>query len=96
MALLRGRGPVTALNGYAAQVAAYTGGRGRLTLEQDGYDLCPDPEAVLAETDYDPERDTETMYYFSVEQKTKKELDYMKENPKILSEVELLKVLKTQ
>lgn len=36
------------------------------------------------------------MYYFSVEQKTKKELDYVKENPKILSEVELLKVLKTQ
>ena len=36
------------------------------------------------------------MYYFSVEQKTKKELDYMKENPKILSESDLLKVLKTQ
>jgi len=36
------------------------------------------------------------MYYFSVEQKTKKELDYMKENPKILSELDLLKVLKTQ
>ena len=36
------------------------------------------------------------MYYFSVEQKTKKELDYVKENPKNLSESELLKVLKTQ
>ena len=36
------------------------------------------------------------MYYFSVEQKTKKELDFVKENPKILSELELLKVLKTQ
>ena len=36
------------------------------------------------------------MYYFSVEQKTKKELDYVKENPKILSELDLLKVLKTQ
>ena len=36
------------------------------------------------------------MYYFSVEQKTKKELDFMKENPKILSESDLLKVLKTQ
>ena len=36
------------------------------------------------------------MYYFSVEQKTKKELDYVKENPKILSESDLLKVLKTQ
>ena len=36
------------------------------------------------------------MYYFSVEQKTKKELDYVRENPKILSELELLKVLTTQ
>lgn len=36
------------------------------------------------------------MYYFSEEQKTKKELDYMKENPKILSEQDLLKVLKIQ
>ncbi len=36
------------------------------------------------------------MYYFSVEQKTKKELDYVKENPKILSESDLLKILKTQ
>jgi len=35
------------------------------------------------------------MYYFSVEQKTKKELDYVKEEPKILSELDLLKVLKT-
>ena len=36
------------------------------------------------------------MYYFSAEQKTKKELDYSKDNPKILSELDLLKVLKTQ
>ena len=36
------------------------------------------------------------MYYFSVEQKTKKELDYVKDNPKTLSELDLLKVLKTQ
>jgi len=36
------------------------------------------------------------MYYFSVEQKTKKELDYVKDEPKTLSELDLLKVLKTQ
>ena len=36
------------------------------------------------------------MYYFSVEQKTKKELDYVKDNPKILLESDLLKVLKNQ
>ena len=36
------------------------------------------------------------MYYFSVEQKIKKDLDFTKENPQILSETELLKVLKNQ
>ena len=36
------------------------------------------------------------MYYFSVEQKTKKDLDFVKDNPKTLSELDLLKVLKTQ
>ena len=36
------------------------------------------------------------MYYFSVEQKTKKELDFTKDEPKILSDSDLLKVLKTQ
>jgi hypothetical protein len=36
------------------------------------------------------------MYYFSVDQKSKKELDFVKDNPKKLSELELLKVLKTQ
>lgn len=36
------------------------------------------------------------MYYFSVEQKTKKELDFVKDNPKILWELDLLKVLKNQ
>lgn len=36
------------------------------------------------------------MYYFSVEQKTKKELDFVKDNLKILSNLDLLKVLKTQ
>ena len=59
LSLLRGRAPVTAMNGYAAEVAAYTGGRGRLLLEPDGYDACHDPEAVVAAMDYDPESDLE-------------------------------------
>ena len=57
MSVLRGRAPVTALNGYAAEVAAYTGGRGRIALEPDGYDLCHDADAVIAAADYDPEGD---------------------------------------
>ena len=59
MSLLQGRAPVTALEGYAAEVAAYTGGRGRLQLEVDGYDLCHDARRVVEETGYDPERDVE-------------------------------------
>ena len=57
MSLLLGRGPVTALNDYPAEVAAYTRGRGRLWVEPDGYDLCHNPEEVLAEAAYDPEAD---------------------------------------
>ncbi len=57
LSLLRGRAPVTAMNDYANQVASYTGGRGRLLLEPDGYDDCHDPEAVIAALDYDPESD---------------------------------------
>ncbi len=36
------------------------------------------------------------MYYFSVEQKTNKELDYVENEPKILSELDLLKILKSE
>ena len=57
LSLLRGRAPVTAMSGYANQVAAYTGGRGRLLLEADGYDVCHDPESVIAALAYDPESD---------------------------------------
>ncbi len=59
MSLLKGRAPAACLSGYAAEVAAYTGGRGRLYLEQDGYDLCHDPEEAVGAAGYDPERDTE-------------------------------------
>ena len=35
-----GTAPVTTMNNYAAEVAAYTGGRGRLRLTVSGYDVC--------------------------------------------------------
>ena len=55
--LLRGRAPVATLNDYAQEVAAYTRGRGRLFLQVDGYDLCHNPDQVLADYGYDPEGD---------------------------------------
>lgn len=57
--LLCGRAPVTTLDGYAAEVAAYTGGRGRLTLEIEGYDVCHNSDEVLAASTYMPEADLE-------------------------------------
>lgn len=59
MSLLKGRAPVTSLNGYASEVAAYTGGRGRLFCEVAGYDECHDAEKVIEEFSYSPEADLE-------------------------------------
>ena len=59
MTLLRGRVPVTEFDDYAQEVASYTGGRGRLSLEPAGYKPCHNPDAVIAAADYDPEADLE-------------------------------------
>ena len=57
MSLLRGRVPVSTMTDYARELAAYTRGLGRLSLEPDGYELCHDPETVKAAHPYDPEAD---------------------------------------
>ena len=57
MSLLRGRAPVAAMTDYARELAAYTRGLGKLSLQVEGYDLCHDPEAVRAANSYDPEGD---------------------------------------
>ena len=59
LALLTGRAPVAGLAGYAAEVAAYTGGTGRLSCVPRGYEPCPDQEKVAQAIGYDPERDTD-------------------------------------
>ena len=55
--VLTGTAPVSRIGDYAAEVAAYTRGRGRLSLTVAGYDVCPDAERVIRERDYDPARD---------------------------------------
>lgn len=57
MSLLRGRAPVAAMTDYARELAAYTRGLGKLSLEVEGYELCHNPEAVRAAHPYDPEGD---------------------------------------
>ena len=59
MALLEGRVPAASFRGYERELAAYTGGRGRLMIWQDGYDICHNPEQVIAAADYDPLSDRE-------------------------------------
>ena len=55
--LLRGTCPVETMRSYAAEVAAYTGGRGRFSCQVSGYEPCHDTARVLAERGYDPEAD---------------------------------------
>ena len=58
-AVLKGRVPASEVGDYAQQVAAYTGGVGRLQLSLRGYGPCHNQEAVVAQADYDPEADLE-------------------------------------
>lgn len=59
MSLLTGSAPVSEMNGYAAEVAAYTRGRGRFSCRMSGYRPCHDAERVISELAYEPERDLE-------------------------------------
>ena len=58
-AVLTGTAPVSAMREYAAEVAAYTGGRGRLVCAAAGFRECREAARVIAETGYDPEADTD-------------------------------------
>ncbi len=57
--LLAGSAPVSGLQTYAAQVAAYTRGLGRLTLTPAGYRPCPNPAEIVEQIGYQWERDVE-------------------------------------
>lgn len=58
-AVLTGMAPVAAMREYQKEVAAYTGGTGRLFCSMAGYFPCHNTEEVLAVIDYDSERDLE-------------------------------------
>ena len=57
--ILTGEAPVACLRGYAAEVAAYTGGRGQLSCTVAGYRPCHNADEVIAATGYDPTRDVD-------------------------------------
>ncbi len=54
---ITGRAPVSALNGYGAEVAAYTKGLGSLSVSLAGYDRCHNTEEVLERIGYDAASD---------------------------------------
>lgn len=57
--VLTGSAPAAAMGDYAVQVAAYTGGRGRLSCHVEGCRPCHNTQAVIDEMAYDPESDLE-------------------------------------
>ena len=58
-ALLTGAAPVSGLQTYAAQVAAYTRGLGRLTLTPSGYRPCPNQNEIVQNIGYNWEHDVD-------------------------------------
>lgn len=56
-ARLTGEVPASELGDYALQLAKYTSGQGRISLEFSGYEPCHDSQHVIEEAGYDPEAD---------------------------------------
>lgn len=59
MLRIEGVAPVSAMNGYMAELVAFTHGRGRLALRLDSYRPCKNQQAVVDEIGYDPEADVD-------------------------------------
>lgn len=59
MAVIRGKAPISEMNGYASELAAYTSGKGQLSYNFAGYDICHNSEKVIEQFDYNPESDLE-------------------------------------
>lgn len=57
LATLRGIAPVACIGTYQREVIAYTKGHGKISLNLAGYYPCHNPEEVIVEMAYDPERD---------------------------------------
>lgn len=57
--VLSGYAPVSAMQNFHKEVAAFTKGHGRLVTTLKGYDSCHNQEAVISRIGYDSERDVE-------------------------------------
>ena len=59
MTILEGTCPVITMQEYPREVLAYTKGCGRLECQMKGYEPCHNPEEVMEQIGYDPDRDVE-------------------------------------
>lgn len=57
--LITGAVSAAKARGYAREVTSYTGGKGRLSLRNGGYEPCTEPEGVIRNAKYDPTADVE-------------------------------------
>lgn len=58
-ALLTGRVPVASFMNYSTEFAAYTNGKGTITLTFDGYDVCHNTDEVIERIGYNKDADPE-------------------------------------
>lgn len=56
-ACLKGTAPVIEIRNYAKELAAFTGGHGRILLQFAGYDVCQNAQEVMERKGYDPGHD---------------------------------------
>lgn len=63
MSRLEGKAPVSAMNGYAQELAAYTHGKGRLSLDAGGYFPCRNSAPIIEAAGYDPDTDVDNPSY---------------------------------
>lgn len=59
MAYLTGKVPVSKMQNYQSEVISYTKGKGRITLQIDGYYPCTNQEEIISKINYDSESDLE-------------------------------------
>lgn len=58
-AVIKGKAPVSLMQGYQAELVSYARGQGSLTCEFAGYMECHNTEEVIAQVGYVPEADVE-------------------------------------
>lgn len=59
MSVLSGSAPVSAMNGYQAEVTGYTRGKGSISFSNGGYRECHNTDEVIAKIGYDCDGDLE-------------------------------------